>query len=70
LNSPGTIDEDYRGPVKVMLINLGKESFEIKNGDRIAQMVISKYSRVDIEQVDELSDTNRGSGGFGSTGVK
>jgi dUTP pyrophosphatase len=69
LNSPGTIDPDYRGEVKVILINLGKEPFVIKNGMRIAQMVISKFERVEVEVVEELSQTRRGEGGFGSTGV-
>jgi dUTP pyrophosphatase len=69
LNSPGTIDPDYRGELKVILINLGKEPFVIKNGMRIAQMVISKFERVEVEVVEELSQTRRGEGGFGSTGV-
>jgi dUTP pyrophosphatase len=69
LNSPGTIDPDYRGEVKVIIINLGKEPFVIKNGMRIAQMVISKFERVEVEVVEELSQTRRGEGGFGSTGV-
>ena len=69
LNSPGTIDPDYRGEVKVILINLGREPFVIKNGMRIAQMVISKFEKVEVEVVDELSHTKRGEGGFGSTGV-
>jgi len=69
LNSPGTIDPDYRGEVKVILINLGKEPFVIKNGMRIAQMVISKFEKVEVEVVEELSQTRRGEGGFGSTGV-
>jgi dUTP pyrophosphatase len=69
LNSPGTIDPDYRGEVKVILVNLGKEPFVIKNGMRIAQMVISKFERVEVEVVEELSQTRRGEGGFGSTGV-
>jgi dUTP pyrophosphatase len=69
LNSPGTIDPDYRGEVKVILINLGKEPFVIKNGMRIAQMVISRFERVEVGVVEELSQTRRGEGGFGSTGV-
>jgi dUTP pyrophosphatase len=69
LNSPGTIDPDYRGEVKVILINLSKEPFTIKNGMRIAQMVISKFERVEIQVVEELSQTMRGGGGFGSTGA-
>ncbi|MCE9625768.1 MAG: dUTP diphosphatase [Deltaproteobacteria bacterium] len=68
LNSPGTIDHDYRGEVKVILINLGQEPFEIRSGDRIAQMVIQKVERADIEFVAELGETQRGGGGFGSTG--
>ena len=70
LNTPGTIDADYRGEIKVILINLGKEKFIIKNGDRIAQMVICPVVQADLEEVEELSDTERGSGGFGSTGDK
>jgi len=68
LNSPGTIDADYRGEVKVLLINLSTQSFEIKNGERIAQMIITNHARVEWENVNELSDTARGAGGFGSTG--
>ena len=69
LNTPGTIDADYRGEIKVILINHGNESFIIRNGDRIAQMVVCPIVQAKFEQVDELSDTERGSGGFGSTGV-
>ena len=69
LNTPGTIDSDYRGEVKVILINLGNESFTIKKGDRIAQMVFKKLARVDFRPVPNLTDTCRGQGGFGSTGV-
>ncbi len=69
-NTPGTIDADYRGEVKVILINHGKEPFTVKKGDRIAQMVIAKYERVDFVEVDSLSDTERGAGGFGHTGVR
>lgn len=69
LNSPGTIDSDYRGEIKIILINLSNENFEIKNGDRIAQMVMSKYEKIKWEEVDILGDTNRGSKGFGSTGI-
>jgi dUTP pyrophosphatase len=69
LNTPGTIDSDYRGEVKVILINLGNESFTIKKGDRIAQMVFKKLARVDFRPVASLTDTCRGQGGFGSTGV-
>ncbi|MCC6272848.1 MAG: dUTP diphosphatase [Deltaproteobacteria bacterium] len=68
LNSPGTIDHDYRGEVKVILINLGQEPFEIKSGDRIAQMVIQRVERAEIEVVEELNASARGAGGFGSTG--
>ena len=69
LNSPGTIDADYRGEIGVILINLSTEDFLINDGDRIAQMVVAKYERVDFEQVEELNETTRGVGGFGSTGV-
>lgn len=68
LNSPGTIDADYRGEVKVLLINHGKEAFVVKSGERIAQIVFSKYQRVEWESVNQLSDTERGSGGYGSSG--
>lgn len=70
LNAPGTIDADYRGEIGVILVNLSKEEFIIENGDRIAQLVIAKYERADWNNVEELSETSRGSGGFGSTGVK
>lgn len=70
LNAPGTIDADYRGEIGVILVNLSKEDFTIENGDRIAQLVIAKYERADWNSVNELSETSRGSGGFGSTGVK
>lgn len=69
LNSPGTIDADYRGEIKILLINFGDQDFEIKNGDRIAQMIVSKHSTAQWILVDELSDTERGAGGYGSTGV-
>jgi dUTP pyrophosphatase len=68
LNSPGTVDSDYRGEIKVLLINLGKEDFEIKKGDRIAQAVVAPVVQAEFEEVEELNDTKRGSGGFGSTG--
>jgi len=68
LNTPGTIDADYRGEVKVILINLGDGPFEISRGDRIAQMVIAPVLQADIVEVEVLSETERGSGGFGSTG--
>ena len=70
LNTPGTIDSDYRGEIKVILINLGKEVFSVKNGERIAQMVVCPIKQVVVEEVEELSETNRGVGGFGSTGTK
>ena len=70
LNSPGTIDHDYRGEVKVILINLGQEPFEIHPGDRIAQMIVQEVCRAKIELVDEINHTSRGEGGFGSTGHK
>ena len=70
LNSPGTIDSDYRGELKVLLINHGKDQVNFKRGDRIAQLVISSYERVDVELADELAETERGSGGFGHTGTK
>ena len=70
LNTPGTIDADYRGEIKVILINLSNEDFEIQNGERIAQMVIAKHETVQWEEVDVLSDTERGAGGFGHSGVK
>lgn len=69
LNSPGTVDADYRGEVKVILANLGNEPFEVTRGMRIAQMVIAAHAHVAWEQVDDLDDTERGAGGFGSTGT-
>ena len=69
VNGIGTIDSDYRGEVKVCLINWGEEPFTVNNGDRIAQMVIAKYTKASINVVDSLSDTDRGEGGFGHTGV-
>ncbi len=68
LNSPGTIDADYRGEVKVLLVNLSTDTVTIKDGDRIAQMIIAKYEEVEFIEVESLSDTQRGVGGFGSTG--
>jgi dUTP pyrophosphatase len=68
LNTPGTIDADYRGEIKVILVNLSNENFTIKNGERICQMIISKHETVKLVQVDILSDTERGAGGFGHTG--
>jgi dUTP pyrophosphatase len=70
LNAPGTIDADYRGEIGVILVNLSKEDFTINNGERIAQMVIAPYTRTEWEQVEVLSQTDRGEGGFGSTGTK
>lgn len=70
LNAPGTIDADYRGEVGVILVNLSNEPFTIENGERIAQMVIAKHERAEWEQVEMLTETSRGEGGFGSTGVK
>ncbi len=69
-NAPGTIDADYRGEIKVILVNLSKEPFTINPGERIAQMVIAKYEKIEWEPVEELSDSERGAGGFGSTGRK
>lgn len=69
INGIGTIDSDYRGEIKIPLVNLGDESFVIKNGDRIAQMVISRYETVSWEKVSEVGETIRGNGGFGHTGV-
>jgi len=68
LNSPGTIDADYRGEVGVILINLSKEKFTIQPGDRIAQLVFAKHEQADFKLVESLSETDRGEGGFGSTG--
>lgn len=70
LNTPGTVDADYRGEVKVILINLGTEAFEINDQERIAQMVLCPVMQVQMDLVTELSDTARGVGGFGSTGVQ
>ncbi len=70
LNAPGTVDADYRGEIGVILVNLSNENFTINNGERIAQLVIAKHERAEWEQVEILSDTDRGSGGFGSTGTK
>ncbi|MDR0449958.1 MAG: dUTP diphosphatase [Treponema sp.] len=69
LNSPGTIDADYRGELRILLINLGSESFRVRNGDRIAQLVIGPVSRALLEEGSVLAETERGSGGFGSTGI-
>ena len=70
LNTPGTIDADYRGELKVILINLGKSKFKIEKGLRIAQMVLCPVVKAILKEVDELEDTKRGSSGFGSTGIK
>lgn len=70
LNSPGTIDADYRGEIKVILVNLSKEDFTINDGERIAQMVIAKHEQAEWVEVQELIDTERGAGGFGHTGTK
>ena len=70
LNSPGTIDADYRGEIGVILVNLSNDDFTIENGERIAQMVISRHEHISWKEVDELESTSRGEGGFGSTGVK
>ena len=70
LNAPGTVDADYRGEIGVILVNLSNDPFTIENGERIAQLVIAKHERAEWSEVDELSDTSRGSGGFGSTGTK
>lgn len=70
LNAPGTIDADYRGEIGVILVNLSNENFVIENGERVAQLVIAKHERAEWISVAELSETSRGEGGFGSTGVK
>ncbi|MBB1538145.1 MAG: dUTP diphosphatase [Prevotella sp.] len=70
LNTPGTIDADYRGELKVLLVNFSNTDFVINAGERVAQMVIARYEKVDFEQVTELDDTERGAGGYGHTGVK
>ena len=70
LNSPGTVDADYRGEVGVLLINLSQEDFVIEDGERIAQMVISRHEQIEFKIVEELDETERGAGGYGHTGVK
>lgn len=70
LNTPGTIDADYRGEIGVILVNLSNEAVAIENGERIAQLVIAKHETVNWQEVDELDDTDRGQGGFGSTGSR
>jgi dUTP pyrophosphatase len=69
LTSPGTIDSDYRGEIKVILSNFGKQPFVVRRGDRIAQMIVQRYARVEWEEVKSLDETARGGGGFGHTGV-
>lgn len=70
LNSPGTIDADYRGEIGVILVNLSSEDFVVEDGERIAQLVVAKCEQAEFEETQELSETERGAGGFGSTGVK
>ena len=70
MNSPGTIDADYRGEIGVILVNLSQEKFTIEDGERIAQMVIARHEQIQWEETDELSSTSRGKGGFGSTGTQ
>ena len=69
INTPGTIDADYRGEIKIALINLSKEAFTINNGDRIAQMVVNKYEQIAFKITDSLDETERGAGGYGHTGI-
>ena len=68
LNSPGTVDSDYRGEIKVLLVNLSSEPFDVQPGERIAQMIVARHERVRWEQADALADSERGAGGYGSTG--
>ena len=70
MNSPGTIDADYRGEIKVILVNLSNEPFSVNPGERIAQMVVARYEKVQWQTVDALGESGRGEGGFGSTGIK
>jgi dUTP pyrophosphatase len=70
LNTPGTVDSDYRGELKVLMINLGSEPFTVSPGERLAQMVVARHEHVEWEQVEVLDESERGEGGFGSTGVK
>ena len=70
LNTPGTVDADYRGEIMVLLVNFSNEPFIVKDGERIAQMVIAKHEKVDFELVDTLDETERGAGGYGHTGLK
>ena len=69
VNSPGTVDADYRGEIKVLLINLSTEPFEVNTGDRIAQMIVAKHEKVDWHEVEVLNETSRGAGGYGHTGI-
>ena len=69
LNTPGTIDADYRGEIKIILVNLSNDEFTIKNGDRIAQIIVNRFEKVEWEEVEELLETDREAGGFGSTGT-
>jgi dUTP pyrophosphatase len=69
VNSPGTVDADYRGEIKVLLINLSNEPFEVNTGDRIAQMIVAKHEKVDWQEVEVLNETSRGAGGYGHTGI-
>lgn len=68
-NTPATIDADYRGEIKVILVNYGKKPFVVQHGDRVAQMVVARYEHIQLEEVDVLSETERGEGGFGHTGI-
>lgn len=70
VNTPGTVDADYRGEIKVILVNLSSEDFTVNPGERIAQMVVARHERVEWEEVEELAESSRGEGGFGSTGRK
>lgn len=70
VNAVGTIDSDYRGEIKLAIINLGKEPYTINSGERIAQMIISKYEKIELTEVETIDETDRGAGGFGSTGIK
>jgi len=70
VNAPGTIDADYRGEIKVLLVNLSNENFVVKNGERIAQMVIAKHEKIQWKEVEKLNETDRGSGGYGHTGIQ
>ncbi len=70
LNTPGTIDADYRGEIKVILVNLSHVDFEVKDGERIAQMIVAEHVQAELEEVDSLTETSRGAGGFGHTGRK